>query len=131
MVSTSRTQGSLSNGRTQYSSCSRSHLIPLASSILLNARRTESSLTTFFIPSSGALTASARSAVMCAYRQCPASTDSSTVPSTSRLPGAFGLVSRSGQPATQPSNRPLCFRYSMKNASWPIVVTGAAGSHSR
>jgi hypothetical protein len=24
-----------------------------------------------------------------------------------------------------------CFRYSMKKASWPIVVIGAAGSHSR
>jgi hypothetical protein len=40
--------------------------MPATSSILLSARRTASSLTTFFIPSSGALIASARSAVMCA-----------------------------------------------------------------
>jgi hypothetical protein len=52
------------------------------------------------------------------------------VPSTSRFAGAFGLTKRSGQSATNPSNNPACLRYSMKNASWPIVVTDAAGSHS-
>jgi hypothetical protein len=52
------------------------------------------------------------------------------VPSRSRLRGAFGLVSDNGQSATQPSNNPPCFRYSMKNGSWPKGVTGAVASHS-
>ena len=45
-------------------------------------------------------------------------------------PGAFGLLSDNGQSATQPSNNPPCFRYSMKNGSWPKGVTGAVASHS-
>src|SRR5262249_25892404 len=57
-------------------------------------------------------------------------TDNSRVPSTSRLRGAFGLVNNSGQSATQPSNKPPCFRYSMKNGNCPSGVTGAVGSHS-
>src|SRR5438132_6883623 len=50
----------------------------------------------------------------------------------SRFDGAFGLVSDSGHPATQPSNNPPCFRYSMKNGSWPSGVTAAPSpfSHS-
>src|ERR1700720_1682795 len=36
----------------------------------------------------------------------------------SRFDGAFGLVRYSGHPATQPSNNPPCFRYSMKNGRW-------------
>src|SRR6516225_10204480 len=54
----------------------------------------------------------------------------STVPRTSRLLGAFGLVKCIGQPATQPSNTPPCFRYSMKNGNWPSGVTVAEPSHS-
>ena len=56
------------------------------------ARRTESSLATFVIPSNPGFTPSPRMALMCAYRQCPASTDNRIVPSTSRFGGAFGLV---------------------------------------
>jgi hypothetical protein len=37
---------------------------------------------------------------------------------------------RQGAVATQPSNNPPCFRYSMKNGSWPNGVTGAVASHS-
>ena len=44
--------------------------------------------------------------------------------------GAFGLVSDNGQSATQASNRPPCFRKSMKNGNWPNGVTGAVASHS-
>src|ERR1700758_449391 len=57
-------------------------------------------------------------------------TERSTVPRTSRLLGAFGLVKCIGQPATQPSKRPACFRYSMKNGNWPSGVTVAEPSHS-
>ena len=48
----------------------------------------------------------------------------------SRLRGAFGLVKNSGQSATQLSNRPPCFKYSMKNGNCPSGVTGAVVSHS-
>src|SRR5438067_7892237 len=50
----------------------------------------------------------------------------------SRFDGAFGLVSDSGHPATQPSNNPPCCRYSMGNGSWPSGVTAAPSpfSHS-
>src|SRR5207302_10534370 len=48
----------------------------------------------------------------------------------SRFDGAFGLVSDSGHPATQPSNNPPCFRYSMKNGSWPSDVTAAPSPYS-
>src|SRR6202011_6084468 len=52
------------------------------------------------------------------------------VPSRSRLRGAFGLLSDNGQSATQPSNNPPCFRYSMKNGSWPKGVPGPVAPHS-
>src|ERR1700758_38435 len=50
----------------------------------------------------------------------------------SRFDGAFGLVSESGHPATQPSNNPPCFRYSMKNGSWPsgVIAARSPASHS-
>jgi len=48
----------------------------------------------------------------------------------SRLRGAFGLVNTSGQSATQPSNKPPCFRYLMKNGYCPSGVTAAVVSHS-
>ena len=48
---------------------------------------------------------------MISARQWPASTDSSAVPRTSRLLGAFGLLKYSGQSETQPSNSPPCFKY--------------------
>src|SRR5438477_6903107 len=62
----------------------------------------------------------------------PASTDNITVPSMSRFDGALGLVRDSGHPATQASNNPPCFRYSMKNGSWPSGVIDAPSpfSHS-
>ena len=61
-----------------------------------------------------------------------ASTDNITVPSMSRFDGALGLVRDSGHPATQASNNPPCFRYSMKNGSWPSGVIDAPSpfSHS-
>jgi hypothetical protein len=62
------------------------------------------------MPNHSGFTPSPRSALMCAYRQCPASTDNRIVPNTSRFRGAFGLVYCSGQSFTQSSNKPLVFK---------------------
>jgi len=77
---------------------------------LVRPRRTASSLTILRIPSKGGLTGSQRSAVTCAYRRWPDSTDNITVPSRSRFFGAFGLLNDSGQSATHASNSPACFK---------------------
>jgi len=50
--------------------------------------------------------------------------------SRSRWRGAFGLLSDKGQSATQPSNNPPCFRYSMKNGSWPNGTSSGEGTAS-
>ncbi len=61
-------------------------------SMALSARRTESSLTILSNPSACAATASPRMPAICAYRLLPAKILSIKVPSTSRTPGALGLV---------------------------------------
>lgn len=55
---------------------------------------------------------------MCAYRQCPDSTDSRIVPSTSRFRGAFGLLYCSGHSSTHLSNGPLDKEWHLPQAAY-------------
>jgi hypothetical protein len=66
LASMSSTHGLSSASRTECIRLGRSHAALAASSMRSSARRNASSLTTLFIPSAWAATASPRSAVMCA-----------------------------------------------------------------
>jgi hypothetical protein len=128
LASMSSTQGWSIASRTE---CIRLGLIQAvlaASSMRSIARRSASSLTTLFMPSACAATASPRSAVMCAQRLWPASMPSISVPSTSRLSGALPLRYDNGQLDTQRSNTPVVARNSAKNTSWPLGVAAACSS---
>ena len=128
LASMSSTQGLSSTSRTECIRAGRIHAVLLASSMRSSARRSASSLTTLFMPSVCAATASPRSAVMWAYRRCPASSPSISVPSMSRLLGALPLLYASGHADTQRSNTPVVARNSAKKTNWPCGVADAPAS---